>query len=62
MNFKQKITPLYIAGALGVVASATAGTIAYITYITRKNKKVAYEAKHRAEQAKKVASHRRTRG
>lgn len=54
MNFKQKITPLYIAGALGVVASATAGTIAYIT---RKNKKVAYEAKHKAEQAKKVASH-----
>ena len=41
MNFKQKITPLYIAGALGVVASATAGTIAYIT---RKNKKVACSA------------------
>lgn len=59
MNFKQKITPLYIAGALGVVASVTAGTIAYVT---RKNKKVAYEAKHKAEQAKKVASHRRTRG
>ena len=55
MNFKQKITPLYIAGVLGVVASATAGTIAYIT---RKNN----EAKHKAEQAKKVASRRRTRG
>lgn len=61
MNFKQKITPLYIAGALGVVASATA-TAGTIAYITRKNKKVAYEAKHRAEQAKKVASHRRARG
>lgn len=59
MNFKQKIIPLYITGALGVVASATAVTIAYIT---RKNKKVVYEAKHKAEQAKKVASHRRTRG
>ena len=59
MNFKQKITPLYIAGALGVVASATAGTIAYVT---RKNKKATYEAKHKIEQAKRVASHRRTRG
>lgn len=59
MNFKQKITPLYIAGALGVVASVAAGTV---TYVTRKNKKVAYEAKHKAEQAKRVASHRRTRG
>ena len=61
MNFKQKITLLYIAGALGVIASATA-TAGTIAYIARKNKKVAYEAKHRAEQAKKVASHRRTRG
>lgn len=59
MNFKQKITPLYIAGALGVVASITAGTIAYVTH---KNKKVAYEAKHKVEQAKRVASRQRTRG
>lgn len=59
MNFKQKITPLYIAGALGAVASATAGTIAYVAH---KNKKVAYEAKHKVEQAKRAASHRRTRG
>lgn len=58
MNFKQKITPLYIAGVLGVVASVTAGAV---TYITRKNKKVAYEAKHKAETAKRIASHRRTR-
>ena len=58
MNFKQKITPLYIAGVLGVVASVTAGTIAYITH---KNKKVAYEAKHKTETAKRIASHRRTR-
>lgn len=59
MNFKQKITPLYIAGALGVVASVTAGTIAYVTH---KNKKVAYEAKHKVEQEKRIASNRRTRG
>lgn len=59
MNFKQKITPLYIVGALGAVASATAGTVAYVT---RKNKKAAYEAKHKVEQAKRIASHRRTRG
>lgn len=59
MNFKQKTTPLYIVGALGVVASVAAGTV---TYITHKNKKATYEAKHKAEQAKRAASHRRTRG
>lgn len=59
MNFKQKIIPLYIVGALGAVASVTAGTVAYVT---RKNKKAAYEAKHKVEQAKRIASHRRTRG
>ena len=59
MNFKQKITPLHIAGTI----TAVAGTVGVIcAHVHFKHKKAAYEAKHKTDETKKIASHKRTRG
>ena len=59
MNFKQHIKALHIAGAITAVVGTVGAVCAHAHF---KHKKAVYEAKHKADETKKIASHKRTRG